>query len=413
MNALILTPPHRAWLDWPETRRLARAFAAAGQELRFVGGAVRDSLLARPVLEVDAATPATPGAVTALLERAGIKAVPTGVAHGTVTAVVDGRPFEITTLRRDVACHGRHAEVEYTDRWEEDALRRDFTMNALYCTPEGEVTDYAGGAEDALAGRVRFIGEAERRIKEDALRILRFFRFHAHYGADPPDADALAACAALADMVGALSGERVGAEMFKLLASPRAAEALESMRRTGVLAHALDIPAVPLALARLPEACAALGVAQQGEPALAAILRGLPGPLRMEALERVRGRWKFSGKIHERLRALLAEAALAADADEAALKRHIRRLGAPLFCDLALLSAAEGDAPHNYRRMLSLAATWRPPAFPVTGGDLKSIGVPPGPEMGRLLREMEEYWEAQGYAPDKHALLRRAARGER
>ena len=176
-----------AWLHWPQTKRLVAAFAPYPQTLRFVGGAVRDSLLGREVKDVDAATTLLPEAVMALLEKAKIAAIPTGIDHGTVTAVIDGKHFEITTLRKDLACDGRHADVAFTDNWRDDAQRRDFTMNAMYLSPEGELFDYFDGETDARAGKVRFIGDAGARIAEDYLRILRFFRFFAHYGVGAPD----------------------------------------------------------------------------------------------------------------------------------------------------------------------------------------------------------------------------------
>ena len=421
----------RDWLDWPQTRTLVHAFADTGQELRFVGGAVRDGLLGRAVREVDAATPATPERVTALLEQAGIKAVPTGIDHGTITAVVDGKPFEITTLRKDTACDGRHAEIAYTDSWEEDAQRRDFTMNALYCSPEGDLFDYTGGAEDGRAGRVRFIGEATQRIEEDGLRILRFFRFFAHYGEGEPDVAALAACGEKAAMLDSLSGERIQTEMLKLLTSPNIAATLGQMQQTDVLPHVLPLPAVPPSLTHLPNMCAALDCGQDGEVALVLLLRSLPESERSEALEELAARWKLSGMTQKRLKILLAEKLLAAGTDEATLKRHIRRLGAEWFGDLVLISACTpsltlplqgersgGEAAtggggvkelSSYRAMRTLAREWQPPTFPITGDDLKTLGIAPGPDMGRLLKELESYWEAEGYAPDRKALLGRAA----
>src|SRR5215470_372141 len=205
------------WMTAPETAAVMAALSAAGGEARFVGGCVRDALLGRKVRDVDIATHEPPERVMNLLARAGIKAIPTGIKHGTVTAVIGGRHFEITTLRRDVETYGRHARVEYTDDWEADAARRDFTMNALFCSVDGTA----------------------ERIREDVLRLLRFFRFHAHYGKPPPDPPALAACSALAHLLPTLSGERVCSETLKLLSAPQPAEVIELMRASGVLAHFL------------------------------------------------------------------------------------------------------------------------------------------------------------------------------
>src|SRR5579872_7361897 len=209
-----LSPP---WLKWPETQALIKAFADAKAPIRFVGGCVRDALLGRAVQDVDVATPLRPEATMALLQKAGIKAIPTGIDHGTATAVIHGKHFEITTLRKDVSTDGRHATVAYTDDWKEDAARRDFTINALYLSPDGELFDYFNGARDAKEGHVRFIGNAGERIREDYLRILRFFRFYAWYGKTEPDKEALTACTEAANNIGTLSGERVQQEMLKLL----------------------------------------------------------------------------------------------------------------------------------------------------------------------------------------------------
>jgi tRNA nucleotidyltransferase/poly(A) polymerase len=206
-----------AWLQQPETQRVFAALAVPGVETRAVGGAVRNTLLGLPTAEVDFATTALPEKVIALARSADLKAVPTGIEHGTVTLVANGVPFEVTTLRRDVETFGRHAIVAFTEDWAEDARRRDFTLNALYASSDGEVFDPLGGYADLVAGRVRFIGDAEARIKEDYLRILRFFRFNAYYGKGPLDADGLAACVALRDGLAQLSAERVAGEMMILL----------------------------------------------------------------------------------------------------------------------------------------------------------------------------------------------------
>ena len=235
----LLDPARAPWLPAADTRAVLEALMADGKPARLVGGCVRDALAGRPVTDVDIATPETPPRVIDLLRAAGLKAVPTGVEHGTVTAVVRGKPFEVTTLRRDVTTDGRHAVVAFTDDWTEDAARRDFTMNALSADPDGRVHDPFDGVADLAAGRVRFVGEARARIREDVLRILRFFRFHAHYGKGAPDADGLAACRELAPLLPRLSAERVATELLKLLKAPDAAATVRMMREAGILAPIL------------------------------------------------------------------------------------------------------------------------------------------------------------------------------
>lgn len=231
--------PPQPWMTAAPTRAVLAALRAAGIEARFVGGCVRDALIGRPVEDIDIAVDAAPHAVTAALEAAGLKAVATGIDHGTVTAVAQGSPYDVTSLRRDVATDGRHATVAFTDDWRADAARRDFTMNALFLSPDGTVTDFFGGEADLRAGRVRFVGDAARRIAEDRLRLLRFFRFLAHYGREPPDEATLDACAAAAPDLPRLSVERIAKEVKRLLAAPDPAPALGLMAERAILVHAL------------------------------------------------------------------------------------------------------------------------------------------------------------------------------
>jgi hypothetical protein len=240
----------QSWMTAPHTRAVLAALSAEGAAPRFVGGCVRDAELGRPVKDIDIATPDPPERVLALLERAGLKAVPTGLAHGTVTAISRGRPFEVTSLRIDVETYGRHAKVEFTDDWQADAGRRDLTINALSCAPDGRIFDYFGGLEDLRAGRVRFVGDPRARIREDYLRLLRFFRFHAHYGRGAPDPEGLAAAGELAPKATKLSGERVRAELLRLLAAPDPVPVLDLMAARGVLRVFLPEAADTAALAR-------------------------------------------------------------------------------------------------------------------------------------------------------------------
>jgi poly(A) polymerase len=292
------------WMRAAPTRRVVDALRADGQEIRFVGGCVRDALLARngdnAKNDIDIATPDPPRKVIALLDQAGINNIPTGLAHGTVTALVERRHFEITTLRIDVKTHGRHAEVAFTDDWQEDAARRDFTMNALTCTPEGALYDPWDGVKDLKAGRVRFVGDAAQRIEEDHLRLLRFFRFHAWYGRGAPDSVGLAASAARAILLHKLSGERIQHEMLKLLAAPDPAQVIEMMATNGVLAEVVPNASDAKFLRGL------LKIDSETEPLrrLAALMRPSANATVAHNLAK---RWRLSNNDHERLAAMLSQ----------------------------------------------------------------------------------------------------------
>jgi poly(A) polymerase len=324
----------------------------------------------------------------ARLGDAGIAVVPTGLKHGTVTAVIAPRRFEITSLRRDAETFGRHARVEFCDDWAEDARRRDFTMNALFLDPEGGVFDYVEGLADLRAGRVRFVGEPERRICEDVLRLLRFYRFYAHYGRGAADEAARAAARALAHLLPKLSAERVRAELLKLLAAQDPVPTLALMREDGVLAVVL------------PEA--------GGFETLAALvaLEDKTDPVRrLGALTAgaatVADRLKLKNAERARLAAFSARDILLPATDERSLRRAIYRLGAPLVRDLVLL---RGDTAGT-RAALAFAASWRAPRFPLKGRDLTERGLLPGPEIGRILHEMEAWWEAGDFSADRASCL--------
>ncbi|MEO3434172.1 CCA tRNA nucleotidyltransferase [Inquilinus sp. CAU 1745] len=377
------------WLSDPAAGRVMAALSNAGGEGRFVGGCVRDALLKRPLGDIDIATTLTPDRTLAALKAAGLKAVPTGIDHGTVTAVADHRPFEITTLRRDVETDGRRARVAFTDNWAEDASRRDFTMNALYADIGGVLHDPAGGIDDALAGRVRFVGDADRRIAEDVLRLLRFFRFHAWYGKGAPDPDALAACARAAPLLSTLSGERVRAELLKLLSAPDPAPVWRRMIEADVARAALGVDGDADRLARL-----------EGPPDPILRLAALLGPDAPQALP---DRLRLSNIERERLATLSENWNAVEDGASAAdLRRLAYRLGRPAADDLIRLAKTEGRPPQA-----DLGA-WTPPTFPVRGADLLALGLTTGPEVGRLLSELEGWWIAEDFRPDRAALLDRA-----
>ncbi len=388
------------WMTTPGVEAVIAALSANGAVVRFVGGCVRDAVIGREVCgDIDLATPDPPETVMGLLEAAGLRALPTGVDHGTVTALAHGQPIEVTSLRRDVETDGRHAQVAFTDDWAIDAARRDFTMNALFCDPDGALYDPTGGLDDARAGRVRFVGDAGRRIDEDVLRSLRFFRFYAHFGQAPADREALDACRAKASRVTALSGERVGAETLKLLAAPDPTPALELMIESGVAAAL--IPQITgtgnlAGLCRLDDGDALRR--------LALLLRRGNG-----GAEAVAERLRLSNAQRDRLAAMTEPSLeIAADCDLAAQRRALYRLGANLFTDLAYLAWAETENS-NFNAMLETARAWRTPALPVGGDDVMALGVESGPRVGRLLAAVEEWWIGGDFKADRETALEKLA----
>ena len=369
---------------WRRRRGMPRLLKALGGDeglTRFVGGAVRDDLLDLPVSDVDLATRIRPDEVVQRLEAAGIKVVPTGIAHGTVTAVSDGHPVEITSLRRDVATDGRRATVAYTDDWEEDAARRDFTLNALSADPKtGEIFDYFHGLDDLEARRVRFIGDPEARIAEDHLRILRFFRFHARFGSGDPDPAGVEACAARANDLMALSRERIADELLKLLGMPDPAPTVAVMLRRDILRPVL--PEIePVALAPLGRVIAAEKQAQTEPDALRRLAALLP-PDPILAVK-VAARLRLSNKARKRL-ACIAERDLGANPQALAY-----RVGMECATDRLLLAAEPAKTAE--------IAGWRVPRLPIGGGKLIARGVPEGPAVARNLRRIEELWIEAGF----------------
>lgn len=398
--------------DWrllrePHVRKAFAALDGEGRSTRIVGGAVRDALLGRAVTDADLATVLIPAEVIARAEAAGLKTAPTGIEHGTVTVIADGRPLEVTTLRRDVETDGRRAIVHFSTDWSEDAKRRDFTMNALYCDVDGDVLDPIGGLDDLKAGRVRFIGSAEDRIREDYLRILRFFRFTAWYGKGRPDAEGIKACARLKSGIAMLSAERVWAELKRLFKAPDPGRALLWMRTTEVLQKTLPeswgIDAIP----RLIRVESAEGWTPDPLLRLEAILP--PHRARIDALA-------------ERLRLSRAEAArLLAWADapepnpampEAGLAKALYRSGREGISDRVRHALAReidkgnAEAAENLRRLLAFTIAWTKPVLPIGGKDLVAAGATPGPEVGVKLREIEERWIESGFSLTRDKLLR-------
>jgi len=376
------------WIDAAASRAVMAAIGTG----YFVGGCVRNALLGVPVTDIDIATPATPDQVTARLKTAGLKVVPTGFRHGTVTAVHEGKPIEVTTFRADVSTDGRRARVAFTTDMAIDAGRRDFTINALYAEADGRVLDPLGGLPDIMARRVRFIGDARDRIREDYLRILRFFRFHALHGAEGIDADGLAACAELADGLERIARERIGWEFRKLLAAPDPAPAVASMAAAGVLARCLP-GAEPAALAPLVHAEATLGAAPDWQVRLAV----LGGKALGAAL-------RLSRREEQRLAAI--DAALGDAEPGRAAYRH----GAEAATAAVLIRAAAAGAPppDDWRARIARGAHAR---FPLRAEDLAAAGWEPGPGLGAALARAETAWIDSGFEMDRADLV--AAAGDR
>ena len=391
---------HAEWLKRPSTVAVLNALQAEGAEARVVGGAVRNALMGLPVKDVDVATTALPEDVMRLAANAGLQAVPTGIEHGTVTVVTGHVPIEVTTLRRDIETFGRHAHVIFTQDWTEDARRRDFKMNALYCSADGTVHDPLGGYPDLVVRRVRFIGEAAARIREDYLRILRFFRFFAAYDPAPqPDAEGLAAAVAEKAGLAQLSGERIRAELLLLLAAPRAIEAARTMHAAGLIEPLLGVPgdvdrlarlaAIETALAREPDALLRLAALALGPTCDAARLQER---LRLSSAETAR--LSHAGVRH---------AALSPASDEHEAQAYIYRHGAQAFADGALIAwASSVDGPNDDARAqrVRLAERWQAPELPLRGADVLALGVQPGPEVGRVIAAFETWWIAEGFPVD-------------
>jgi poly(A) polymerase len=393
------------WLRQSATQAVLAALTRDGHKVRVVGGAVRNSILGEPVADVDMATDARPEVVMAQAQRAGLKAVPTGLDHGTVTVIADHTPFEVTTLRRDVETFGRHARVDFTDDWAADAARRDFTINALYCEADGTIIDYTGGLEDLRARRVRFIGSAVERIREDYLRILRFFRFTATYGNGTADGEGLRACVAARSGLRTLSGERIHAELVRLLVAKGAVSVLNTMLAHGLLVDVVGVPWV----SRLHRTVL-IEVALGSTPDPTLRLGALAVSVNEDAM-RLFQKLKLSGAERDRLLDMAATIAepFPSDAQEAEALRY--RAGAAAYRDRLLLGWARSGAALDdpiWHSLAQRAAGTAPRIFPLRGRDLIGLGATPGPGIGEILREIEDAWVAGGFREDREALLARA-----
>lgn len=371
----------------------------SGEETRVVGGPVRNLLLGLPLTDIDLATTALPKTVIELVTAAGLKAVPTGIEHGTITVVAGGKPFEVTTLREDIETDGRHAVVRFGRDWRRDAERRDFTINAMSLSIDGTVHDYCDGLADIETRHVRFIGNPDQRIAEDYLRVLRFFRFYASYGEGESDREGYLACARARDKLGALSRERIRSEILKTLAARRAADAMTALADTGiydrVLANAPEVPA----LSKL------MLIEQSNELAPDPVRRlGAVAVRIVDDAEHLRERLRLSNEEYRRLASMGDRWwRLAPSSGEAYAKEILYRVGAEEFTDRALLSFAHADAPladEKWGALLSLPSRWTPPRFPLSADDFIKRGVEKGPRLGKAIATAENAWIAANFPED-------------
>lgn len=393
------------WLQHGPLVRLLDVLDRDGEEARVVGGAVRNALLGMPIHEFDVATTAEPQTVVARAEQAGFKTAPTGIDHGTVTVIVEGRPFEVTSLRQDVETYGRKAKVAFGRDWKADAERRDFTINALSVTRDGTVHDYVDGLSDLAARRVRFIGRAPDRIAEDYLRILRFFRFHAAYGEGLPDAEGLAACIAARAGLASLSRERIRMELLKLLAAPHAVPVLAVMSETGLLVSLLGGVPLLASLSNMMKAENAIGLAADPVRRLGAL-----GVIVPEDAERLTHRLRLANAEHDRLESMSnGWWRVCARSSAREMRALLYRLQTDRFVDRILLAwsrSPESLSDAHWQDIAGLPRRWTPPDFPIAAADAMARGVPKGPLLGQVLRGAEDAWIAADFPADQEVIGR-------
>ena len=392
---------NRDWLDREPLAGVHSLLNEGDAETRVIGGAVRNALLGTPFGDFDLATTLLPDAVAARAQKSGLKVVPTGVDHGTVTLISHGEPFEVTTLREDEETHGRHATVRFGTDWHADAMRRDFTINALSVGPDGIVHDTVGGLADIEERRVRFVGVAEERIHEDYLRILRFFRLHARYGGGPLDAEGLLASIRCRAGLSRLSAERIWQEIHRLLAAPGADAVIDELDETGLLQRVLCGVSYRRAFHRLTQL--EHGLEQQSD----AVMRlGVLAVRIAEDAERLARCLRLSNADRSRLEHLARDHRLVGQCDD---RRLAYELGEERFSDAvtvawAVAGAASDDAGWLERRQLP--ESWQIPVFPLSGKDALALGVPKGPAVGETLKAVEEAWIASGFSADPEELLK-------
>jgi tRNA nucleotidyltransferase/poly(A) polymerase len=399
--------PSFAAADWfraPAVRRIFAILEEEGDEARIIGGAVRDALMGRPLGDLDFATTAAPDVVMRRAGAAGIKAVPTGIEHGTVTLVVEGEGHQVTTLREDIETDGRRAVVRFGRDWTADARRRDFTINALSVDSHGAVHDPLGGYGDVVARRIRFIGDPDQRIAEDRLRILRLFRFHAELEAGEPDPVGMAAAIRARNGIRELSAERVAQEMRRLVVAPGAVSTVTAMQEGGILPVVLGGIGYLGSFARLVDFEKAVGAASAVSLRLAGLAARVP-----EDAERVAARLKLANAERERMISALAAASeLPAVPTERETRRLLYGFKAEAYRDGVALAAAWGGADAgDWAETYRLPERWTAPAFPLAGADVLAAGAARGPAVGEVLRTLEAWWIAEDFRPDKAALRAR------
>lgn len=403
------------WITAPATIKVMDALCQNGADVRFVGGCVRDAIAKRPVKDIDIATPDKPKDVQTLLVNAGIRAEPTGIDHGTITAICDGETFEITTLRKDVETFGRRAVVAFTDDWIVDSSRRDFTINALSANRDGDVYDYHNGILDLAHGQIRFIGSAEDRVSEDFLRIMRFFRFYGHYGRPPCDKNAFLACRKYADQLKGISAERIREELLKIVMAPDAADVFLLMREAHVLGAILP-EATSIGRLRSASWLANRGIVVDGmrpDP-----IRRLGAVLGSDAdTSSVASRLRLSNRESHRLAEMAKlSGKLEPLIDESAIRRLIHAEGAEAVQDAAILAWASRladmarlPAAETQARLAQLetAFSWTSPSLPISGSDAQAMGLLRGPKIGRALRAVEDWWAEGDFHADREQCLER------
>ena len=391
-----INPP--SWMTAPQTSAVMTALNDAGAvQTLFVGGCVRNELMKRPVKDIDLATIHAPDEVIRRLQDAGIRHIPTGIDHGTVTALADGHTFEITTLRRDVSTDGRRATVAYTDDWGEDARRRDFTMNALLADGRGNIFDPLGAGISAIdQGQVIFVGEPDQRIAEDYLRILRFFRFHALYGRDEPDADAVRACAAASGQIKTLSRERITQELINILNVPDPSETLALMIANRILPELFDDD---FDAQRFSRFCT-LQLQKNSVNVMARLAL-----MAKQDLSTAQNVLSLSSAQKDMLSVLSQLHGQLNDLSAMALRQAVYDYGNDIVTQVLLLNASAGAVIDS--EAFHIAQKWNPPKFPLAGQDVMDLGIKPGPSVGRYLKDIEIWWRQADFVPDRAACLAR------